>query len=141
MRALPIIWKRTRTWRSRIIRDHAPQAPFLQRRHPKLIHVSFSQVRKMAYTMRVQLIGHFKPCMTGIYLHIDARMADYIRTHPYAARQSLPAHRRNARASAPTALPASQHLTMLPRWPPNAAPPAAAREAVRIRYGLFPYHP
>ena len=24
----------------------------------------------------------FKPCMTDIYLHIDARMADYIRTHP-----------------------------------------------------------
>ena len=23
-----------------------------------------------------------KPCMTDIYLHIDARMADYIRTHP-----------------------------------------------------------
>ena len=34
-------------------------------------------------TMRVELIGHFKPCMTDIYLHIDARMADYIRTHPY----------------------------------------------------------
>ena len=33
--------------------------------------------------MRVDLIGHFKPCMTEIYLHIDARMADYIRTHPY----------------------------------------------------------
>ena len=23
-----------------------------------------------------------KPCMTDIYLHIDARMAHYIRTHP-----------------------------------------------------------
>ena len=34
-------------------------------------------------TMRVELIGHFQPCMTDIYLHIDARMADYIRTHPY----------------------------------------------------------
>ena len=34
-------------------------------------------------TMRVELIGHFKPCMTDIYLHIDARMADYIHTHPY----------------------------------------------------------
>ena len=34
-------------------------------------------------TMRVELIGHFKPCMTDIYLHINARMADYIRTHPY----------------------------------------------------------
>ena len=33
--------------------------------------------------MRVELIGHCKPCMTEIYLHIDARMADYIRTHPY----------------------------------------------------------
>jgi len=33
-------------------------------------------------TMRVQLIGHFEPCMTDIYLHIDARMADYMATHP-----------------------------------------------------------
>ena len=33
--------------------------------------------------MRVELIGHFQPCMTDIYLHIDARMADYILTHPY----------------------------------------------------------
>ena len=29
------------------------------------------------------MIDHFKPCMTDIYLHIDARVADYIRTHPY----------------------------------------------------------
>ena len=28
------------------------------------------------------LIGHFQPCVTEIYLHIDARMAGYIRTHP-----------------------------------------------------------
>ena len=34
-----------------------------------------------ACTMRAELIGHFEPCMTEIYLHIDARMADYIRTH------------------------------------------------------------
>ena len=27
-------------------------------------------------TMRAELIGHFKPCMTDIYLHIVARMAD-----------------------------------------------------------------
>ena len=33
--------------------------------------------------MRAELIGHFQPCVTDIYLHIDARMADYIRTHPY----------------------------------------------------------
>ena len=33
-------------------------------------------------TMRAELIGHFQPCMTDIYLHIDARMSDYIRTHP-----------------------------------------------------------
>ena len=33
-------------------------------------------------TMRAELIGHFEPCMTEIYLHIDARMADYTRTHP-----------------------------------------------------------
>ena len=36
--------------------------------------------------MRAELIGRFKPCMTDIYLHIDARMADYIRTHPYSSR-------------------------------------------------------
>ena len=34
--------------------------------------------------MRADIIGHFKPCMTDIYIRIDARMADYIRTHPYA---------------------------------------------------------
>ena len=34
--------------------------------------------------MRTELIGYFEPCMTEIYLHIDARMADYIRTHPYS---------------------------------------------------------
>ena len=34
-------------------------------------------------TMRADIIGHFQPCMNEIYLHIDARMADYIRAHPY----------------------------------------------------------
>ena len=29
--------------------------------------------------MRGELIGHVKSCMTDIYLHIDARVADYIR--------------------------------------------------------------
>ena len=33
--------------------------------------------------VRVDIIGHLKSCMTEIYLYIDARMADYIRTHPY----------------------------------------------------------
>ena len=33
--------------------------------------------------MRVEIIGHFKPCMTDLYLDIDARTADYIHTHPY----------------------------------------------------------
>ena len=37
---------------------------------------------RLVCTMRAELIGHFKPCMTEIYLHIDARMADYIHTHP-----------------------------------------------------------
>ena len=41
-------------------------------------------------TMRVELIGHFKPCMPEIYLHIDARMADYIHTNPYAAKAGPP---------------------------------------------------
>ena len=36
-------------------------------------------------TMRAELIGHVQPCMTDIYLHIDARTADYIRMHPYGA--------------------------------------------------------
>ena len=30
----------------------------------------------------VQLIGHLYPCMTEIYLHIVARMADSLYTHP-----------------------------------------------------------
>ena len=34
------------------------------------------------HTMRAELIGHFEPCMTENYLHIDARMADYMATHP-----------------------------------------------------------
>ena len=38
--------------------------------------------RREVTTMRVELIGHFEPCMAEIYLHIDARVADYIRTHP-----------------------------------------------------------
>ena len=41
-------------------------------------------------TMRAELIGHFKPCMTEIYQHIDARMADYIHTHPYVLHFSPP---------------------------------------------------
>ena len=45
-------------------------------------------------TMRVELIGHFQPCMTEIYLHIDARMADYIRTHPYGSVARLRRRRR-----------------------------------------------
>ena len=32
--------------------------------------------------MRAELIGHFQPCMTDIYLQIDAHMDDYIRAHP-----------------------------------------------------------
>ena len=34
-------------------------------------------------TMRVELTGHCEPCMADIYLHIYARTADYIHTHPY----------------------------------------------------------
>ena len=33
-------------------------------------------------TMRAEFIGHFEACMTEIYIHIDARMADYMVTHP-----------------------------------------------------------
>ena len=39
-------------------------------------------IRSGDRTMCAELIGHFQPCMTEIYLHIDARMADYVRTHP-----------------------------------------------------------
>ena len=38
---------------------------------------SASPLRSTCYARRV--IGHVKPCMTEISLHIDARMADYIR--------------------------------------------------------------
>ena len=31
---------------------------------------------------RVHVLSYFKACMTEIYLHIDARMAEYIRTRP-----------------------------------------------------------
>jgi len=51
-------------------------------------------------TMRAELIGHLQPCMTEIYLYIDARMADYIRTHPYDARRT--AHPGWARPVRPT---------------------------------------
>ena len=45
------------------------------------VHDQDGGLRKEA-TMRVELIGHLKPCMTDIYLDIDARTADYIHTHP-----------------------------------------------------------
>ena len=46
--------------------------------------VTADAVRRLVrlLTMRAELIGHFQPWMAEIYLHIDARMADYIRTHP-----------------------------------------------------------
>ena len=54
------------------------------RRETELRHAA--QVRPRSdhtmYTMRADIIGHFKPCMNDIYIHIDARMADHIRTHP-----------------------------------------------------------
>ena len=62
-----------------------------QDRWPTYIVQQFGQARMelnialesaLVPTMRVELIGHFQPCMTEIYLHTDARMADYIRTHP-----------------------------------------------------------
>ena len=51
--------------------------------HPSLeTCVSLPLLLRSSRTMRVDIIGHFEPCMTEIYLHIDARVADYIRTHP-----------------------------------------------------------
>ena len=38
--------------------------------------------RRLRQRVRVDIIGHFEPCMTEISLYIDARMAEYIRTHP-----------------------------------------------------------
>ena len=43
---------------------------------------SSSSSSSSSSTMRAELIGPFKPCMNEICLHIDARMADYIHTHP-----------------------------------------------------------
>ena len=42
-------------------------------------------VRLGAVRMRVHIIGHLQTCMTEIYLHIVARMADYMDTHPYTS--------------------------------------------------------
>ena len=57
--------------------------------HPTIMQrlrpVRVQSCHLQAPTMRAELIGHFDPCMAGIYLHIDARMSDYIRTHPYLA--------------------------------------------------------
>ena len=39
--------------------------------------------RSKCVRVRVDRIGHLKSCMTDLYLDIDARTADYIRTHPY----------------------------------------------------------
>ena len=33
--------------------------------------------------VRVHIIGHLQPCITEIYLHIFARMADYMDTPPH----------------------------------------------------------
>ena len=81
--------------------------------------------------MRAELIGHFKPCMTEIYLYIDARMAYYIHTHPYvyapaigAGHLVVPSHQ----ASTPryhhaelhrAPLPPSQHIPQRVRQPPE----------------------
>ena len=63
---------------------------------------------RLRSTVRAELIRYFKACMTDIYLHIDARMADYIRTHPYRATGNKQAtghkHQKNAAAAViPTA--------------------------------------
>ena len=50
------------------------ERPMVNLTRPRLVNLG---------TMRAELIGHFEPCMTEIYLHIDARMAYYIHTHPY----------------------------------------------------------
>ena len=118
MRALPIINMDTHPYYS--------ASPLFS---PRLWHRHRS-------TMRVGLIGDFKPCMTDIYLHIDARMADYIRTHSVnavcacvnAARASRPpiswsAPDRLSRTRASCRRPT---LSTLPLLPPPSAPDVSA---------------
>ena len=42
--------------------------------------------------MRVELIGHFKPCMTEIYLHIVARMTEIYLAQDIVLREHREAH-------------------------------------------------
>ena len=72
VRAVPIIWKRT-----------GARAPIWLDQHGRDLLCVRPPASLCPVTMRAELIGHFKACMTEIYLHIDARVADYIRTHPY----------------------------------------------------------
>ena len=37
---------------------------------------------RIGVRVRADIIGHLKSCTTEIYLHIVARMADYMDTHP-----------------------------------------------------------
>ena len=97
MRALPIIWERTRSsrrprWEGEIGggQNHEIEAAAElgvcrrgQPRQPAPFRAQKRRIIQYACTMRVELIGHFKPCMTEIYLYIDARMADYIRLHTH----------------------------------------------------------
>ena len=52
-------------------------------RVPSSAQAVFVSRSSSSVRVRVQLIGHLQPCMTDIYLHIVARMADYMATHPY----------------------------------------------------------
>ena len=66
-----------------VLYSHSHFSVFVRGSVPKRQCVSRNpRLEARATTMRAELIGHFEACMTEIYLHIDARMADYIRTHP-----------------------------------------------------------
>ena len=53
-----------------------------ERRSSSPPHPVFATHAHIHLRVRAEIIGHSKACMTEIYLHIDARMADYIRAHP-----------------------------------------------------------
>ena len=83
MRAWPIISTRTRSVRSVSARDSYVYSNrcvgriCLRVRYVRVACFSFcGGIAHVCGTMRAELIGHFQPCMTDIYLHIDARMAD-----------------------------------------------------------------
>ena len=69
--------------------------------------------------MRVELIGHFKPCMTDIYIHIDARMAGYIRTHRHWRERHWPRHCRKLSEAASVVAATAEDVQVFPPHHPG----------------------